>query len=93
MSTVDFVEAKSSIHSKSFEKDKVTLAKQIIRNSCITSDQVGDLLKMFSFDKDRVEIAKFAYEFVYDQNKYYKVNDAFQYSSSIDELNRFINSR
>ena len=59
----------------------------------MTSEQVRDLLKLFSFDNDRIEIAKYAHEFVYDAAKYYKVNDAFQYSSSVDELNKFINSR
>ena len=93
MSAADFREAQGSIDKQKFSDTKQTLAKQIIKISCPTSDQVRDLLKLFTFENDRIEIAKYAYEFVYDADKYYKVNDAFQYSSSVDELNKFINSR
>jgi len=93
MSAADFREAQGSIDKQKFSDTKITLAKQVIKNSCMTSDQVRDLLKLFSFENDRIEVAKYAYAFVYDSDKYYKVNDAFQYSSSVDELNKFINSR
>jgi hypothetical protein len=93
MTAADFREAQSSIDKQKFSDSKKNVAKQVIKNSCITSDQVRDLLKLFTYENDRIEIAKYAYEFVFDADKYYKVNDGFQYSSSVDELNKFINAR
>lgn len=93
MSPRDFNDAINSIQSKTFEDAKITVAKQICNGSCMTSDQVRELLKQFTYEASRVEIAKYAYYYVFDPEKYYKVNDAFEYSSSIDELNSFLGFR
>jgi len=90
MKDADFQSAKQSIASKSFEDSKLTLAKQIASNNCLLSEQVRDIMKIFNFESSRLEFAKFAYKYTYDKGNYYKVNDAFQYSTSIDELNEFL---
>ena len=50
----------------------------------------ADIMMAFDFEASKVEFAKFAYGHTYDVNNYYKVNDAFEFESSIDELNRSI---
>jgi len=90
MSTNDFVSAKKSIGSKSFAEDKMTLAKQVLRANCVSTDQVIGIMSLFSFEDNKVEFAKAAYDKTTDKGNYYKVNDAFTYSSSIDELNEFL---
>ena len=50
MSVDDFNDAKSSITSKSFEDTKLTTAKQICKNACMTADQIRDINKLFSFE-------------------------------------------
>lgn len=91
MSPEDFASAKASISSKSFEDSKLTLAKQIAASNHLTSKQVKEIMQLFSFEDSKLDFAKYAYKFVYDPNNYYIVNDAFTFSSSIDELNEFIN--
>lgn len=91
MSPEDFASAKASISSKSFEDSKLTLAKQIAASNHLTSKQVKEIMQLFSFEDSKLDFAKFAYKYVYDPNNYYIVNDAFKFSSSIDELNEFIN--
>jgi hypothetical protein len=93
MKDEDFQSAKQSIVSKSFEDSKLTLAKQITSSNCLLSSQVRDIMKTFSFESSRLEYAKFAYKYTYDKENYFKVNDAFQFESSIDELNEFINNK
>ena len=92
MSTGDFQSFKSSVQAKSFEDSKLTIAKQVLNNNCLTSAQVREVMKMFSFEETRLDFAKYAYGHTYDLNNYYKVNDAFTFESSIEELNNYINS-
>lgn len=93
MSSYDFSSAKGSIESKSFEDDKLKVAKQITRNNCLSSEQVAQVMGVFTFEDTRVEYAMFAYDYVYDANNYWKVNDAFEFSFSIDELDEYIESK
>lgn len=86
MSTGDFETAKQSISSKSFSDTKMQVAKQITRSNCLLTSQVMDLMGIMNFEADKLEIAKFAYEFTYDQSNYYKVNEKFGFESSIREL-------
>ncbi|MCC6384076.1 MAG: DUF4476 domain-containing protein [Bacteroidia bacterium] len=86
----EFAELKQSISSKSFEESKMTIAKQVVANSCLLTSQVKELMLLFSFEDSRLDLAKFAYGRTYDIGNYYKVNDAFTFESSIDELNQYI---
>lgn len=89
----DFQEAVSSINSKSFADSKMTVAKQVAKNECLTTSNVKEIIKIFNFEEKRIEFAKYAYDYVYNPNKYYKVNDVFDYESSIEELNEYIESK
>lgn len=93
MSGSAFEEAKSSIASKGFEDTKMTLVKQIGGSNCFTVDQVKQLMGLFSFEDNKLDLAKFAYDHTYDLGNYYKVNDAFSFESSVEELNQYIKSR
>jgi hypothetical protein len=92
MSHGDFESFKSSVESKSFEDSKLTIAKQVLNNNCLTSAQVREVMKMFSFEDTRLNFAKYAYGHTYDTGNYYKVNDAFTFESSITELNTYISN-
>jgi hypothetical protein len=90
MSSNDFERAKQSIRSKSFEDSKLTIAKQIVNTNCLLSAQVKEIMLLFSFEDTRLELAKYCYGYTLDIGNYYKVNDAFTFESSIDELNKYI---
>ncbi|MBI2968557.1 MAG: DUF4476 domain-containing protein [Bacteroidetes bacterium] len=87
-----FRDMKNSIASKSFEDSKLQIAKQITQSNCIIAQQVKEIMMLFSFENTRLDFAKFAYPYTFDIGNYYKVNDAFQFESSIDELNDYIQS-
>lgn len=93
MSESEFADVKKSIEAKSFEDSKMTLAKQVGANRCFTVEQVKGLMSLFSFEDSKLDIAKYAYERAYDIDNYYKVNDAFTFETSIDDLNKYIQSR
>ncbi len=93
MNEGEFSAAKQSLESKGFEDSKMTLAKQIARDRCFSVAQVKSIMGMFSFEDSKLEFSKFAYDHTYDMGNYYQVNDAFSFESSIDDLNKYIQSR
>ena len=50
-------------------------------------------MQSFDFESTKLEYAKFAYDFTYDKGNYFKVNDAFDFESSIEELDEYIHGR
>lgn len=86
-----FSNAQRSVSSKDFEDSKMTVAKQITGANCLTTDQVKRIMNEFDFEDSKLEYAKFAYNKTYDIGNYYLLNDGFDFESSIDELNEYIN--
>lgn len=90
-SDADFADAKRTIEKADFEDTKLTIAKQIVASELMTAKQLAEIANLFDFEHTKLEFLKFAYPYCFDQNKYYMVNDVFDFSSSVDELNKFIN--
>ena len=90
-SDADFEDAKRTIEKADFEQTKLTIAKQIVASELMTARQLAEIARLFDFENTKLEFLKYAYPYCYDQNKYYIVNDVFTFSSSVDELNEFIN--
>ena len=93
MSATAFEKAKKSIEGKTFEDSKMTMAKQITKSHCLTATQIKEVMELLEYESTRVEYAQFAYPKCQNKNEYYIVNDAFEYESSIDELNEFIDAQ
>lgn len=93
MQPQDFQSAKATIASKSFEDSKLTIAQQIVGSNCLFASQVREIMALFDFEQSKLDFAKFAYGRTFDIGNYFKVNDAFQFETSIDELNAYIASR
>lgn len=89
---LNFKQMLSTLKAKTFESDKVSIAKQLFRTNCYTVAQVKEILTLFTFESNRLDLAKFAYSCTFDYDNYYQLNDLFTFSSSIDELNDYINN-
>lgn len=89
--TLIFAQLLMTIEQTSFDNQKLLIAKQAIRNNYISSQQVLTLMQRLSFESNRIELAKFASHFVTDRQNYYLVNNGFSFSSSVWELNRYLN--
>lgn len=74
-----------------FDSDRLQLAKNRIRNKKVSSEQVLRIIEEFSFESSRLEIAKYAFNYTIDQENYYVVNGGLEFSSSVNELENFIN--
>jgi len=88
----EFQSMKQTLRRENFENTRLTLAKQMIDRNSFESAQVKEMMQMFSFESNRLEIAKYAYRNTVDKNSFYTVYDAFSFNSSKDELSRYISN-
>ena len=93
MSSGDFSAAKSSVNKQSFSDSKMKTAKQFTRANCLSVNQIKEIMNLFSFDDDKLDYAKFAYEYCVDKNRYFMLAEEFSFSSSSDSLNDFLDSK
>lgn len=93
MSGPDFARAKQSVEKQSFSDTRMRTANQFTRANCLSVKQIREVMDLFSFEKDKLTYAKFAYDFCVDKNNYFQLGDAFSFSSSVNELNDFIDSK
>lgn len=93
MDPADFAAAKNSIALKSFESTKLEMAKQITNSNCFVTEQVKEIMQLFDFEASKLDFAKYAYGHTYDKGNYFKVNDTFEFDSSVSELNDYINGK
>ena len=84
------IAALGAIRNAAFRDDKLMVAKQFLMSNCVFARDVLEMVRLFSFDDDRLEVAKYAYASTYDQGNYFIVNDGFSFSSTRAELHRFI---
>lgn len=90
MTDGEFQQFKQTVSNERFESTRVEIAKTAMINNLFTTAQVRDLLGLFSFDNNKMEIAKHAYRFTVDRNNFFQLSNVFSFSSSRDELMRFI---
>jgi hypothetical protein len=93
MAPASFAKAKENISSNSFEDSKMTVAKQVTKANCLTAAQIVEVMGLFSFEENKLQYAKYAYDFCYNQGDYYEVNSAFTFESSIEDLNQYLESK
>jgi hypothetical protein len=92
MSDYDFMSLKAVVANTTFDDTKLSICKQAVSTNSVSSNQVCELMGLLTFESSRLELAKYAYNSVIDKSRYYIVNNAFTFSSSIDELNRYIST-
>lgn len=90
MSQRDFDQLKQSLKNEWFENSRLTSAKFVIESNFFTTNQVKELMQLFSFDDKKLDIAKTAYRKTVDKNNYYQCMDILTFSNNKDELARFI---
>ncbi len=93
MNGAAFCQLKQTINNGTFESTKLSIFKQALGYNYFTSQQVLELMDLFTFESYKLEVAKLAYPKTLDQNNYYLVNNGFTFSSSVDNLNDYLAMR
>ena len=84
-----FKSAKETINQSTFEDTKLSSAKTILSGNCVSTDQVVEICKLFTFEKSKLDFAKFAYSKTTDPGNYFKVGTVFDFDNTKTELNNF----
>lgn len=73
-----------------FEGNKIKSATQVVKSNRLTTDQVMQIMRLFTFENNKLEVAKQAYANTVDKRNYESVFTLLTFNSSKDELRRFI---
>ena len=90
ISNTDFAQAKESLRKEWFENTRLATAKQIIDQDYFTSQQVKEMVLLFTFENNRLDIAKYAYGKTVDKGNYFMLNDAFTFNNNKEALKEYI---
>nr|WP_322624278.1 DUF4476 domain-containing protein [uncultured Flavobacterium sp.] len=93
MSSTDFNDALETIRNNKFDDTRMSSAKEIIATNCLSTSQILTVVKLLSYEDNKLELAKYAYNYCVERNNYFKVVNAFTYESSKTELNEYIKSQ
>jgi hypothetical protein len=82
----------AALKRESFDQTRTKVARQILSSSSrkFLSEQVRDMVRCFDFEPSRLELAKYAYQFTFDKEKYFLVNEAFDFDNSKRTLAQYI---
>jgi len=90
VSEQEFAQMREHLRRKNLENDRVTMARQIVETNHLSSRQVHQLLQLFSYESNKLDLAKAAYRNTIDKNNYYLVYDVFYFVRSREELTQYI---
>jgi len=78
------------IESEKSEHKKKQLVKQLITCNCLSFKQLAEMLELFKFDRVRLDVARFAYHFVVDEETTADIHDAFEFENSIKKWTQYV---
>jgi hypothetical protein len=83
-----------ALRKESFDNTRSQLAREMLRSSQkpFLAAQIKQIVSCFDFDPSRLDVARFAYEYTLDREKYFVVNDAFTFANSKEDLLRYVQS-
>ncbi|MBA5630513.1 DUF4476 domain-containing protein [Moheibacter lacus] len=90
MSDVDFNRFLYSIADESFDSSRLEMMEIQLNYQFFTAHQIAQVLNEFSFESNKLAIAKLAFGKTVDPHNYYLVSEEFSFSSSKRELKEFI---
>lgn len=93
MDNAAFQQFKQSCEKEPFDNTRMKIARQFMPMNYFTTAQVKELLGIFSFENNKLDMAKYAYDYTVDKANYYVVNDAFSFSNSKEALMDYIKNR
>jgi hypothetical protein len=88
-----FQQIKKAITNEFSDADKLRTAKVILKNNLLNTTQIRSIMKLFFSDNEKLQFAKFAYDYCTDKGSYFTLGNEFFSSGDKDKLMDFINSK
>ncbi len=92
MSYREFEALKARIRQNTFDKKRVETAKNLTKQNVLSSNQVVEIVQLITSDNNRLDYAKFAYDYVSDRENYMIVVESMAFDSSKKELQRYLDA-
>ncbi|WP_460613139.1 DUF4476 domain-containing protein [Hymenobacter seoulensis] len=81
-----------AVQRQSFDDGKLAIIREALRETSLPADDARRLVSTIAFDRNKIELAKFMYSRVADRQNFYRVYEALQYTSSIREVQQYVES-
>jgi len=88
--STEFSSFLQTVVAQDFDAAKITLISNSLKTHCFSCEQVRSLLLLFSFEEDKVLMAKKAYSSVVDPQNYDLIYTVFEFESSKTEIKQHI---
>lgn len=89
----DFHSFYTMFKEQAFDDGKLRFFRMQKNITAFTTDQISELMDCLSFDKNRLTLAKEAYENVIDPQNYYKLHGKFSFRSGAKDFAEFLEER
>ncbi|MEZ5015856.1 MAG: DUF4476 domain-containing protein [Flavipsychrobacter sp.] len=86
----DIKELETLVKGKVTDTDKLKMLKRALKDERYYVMDVKTMMTWLSFESSRLDFAKWSYNKVLNPESYWKLDDAFNFSSSTDELHDYI---
>lgn len=90
MDPATFQQLKQSIQNQWFSSGQKEVFMQALAHNYFTSQQILELVDVFTFSSDQLEVAKAAYPKTVDPQNYFMVSNALEFSNDVSELANYI---
>lgn len=78
------------LDNESFDSRKLELANNYVSKTNLYAQQITDISKKFTFDSNRLEWAKHAYNKCYDKTNYFLLKSTFTFTSNYSALEEYM---
>lgn len=75
-----------------FSSQKIKLAKNGVRNKCLTTEQVQAIANTLEFEDNKLAFIKFAYAYTFDKENYKNLLSLFNFKNTRNDFLEFINA-
>jgi hypothetical protein len=82
-----------SVVTKLADTEKLKQIKDYLEKRSVTSEQVATMMGWLNFEATRLELAKWAYSHVIDQDTYHLASDKLEQNESRNELEQYISGK
>ena len=78
------------LQNESFDSNRLNNALAYVSMNPVSTTQIREISKTFTFDSNRLDFAKRAYQSCYDKQNYFLLRDSFTFDSNYNSLMHYI---
>jgi hypothetical protein len=83
----------NAVNEESFGDDKLKVIQQATKNACLKVSDIEKLLEEFNHSSDKMDLLKWAWDYTYDIDNFFKLSSSLTFSGDKEELDQFIDEQ